>query len=405
MLHYLDTLLEDRDRDNVVNLGKANKAKYGVSTLYFIGQVPFGPNAGKFAYGEADPEEMTAEDTTPPAPPPAPVDPVASSKTMIGCNIGAGGMGKGTALGSNYVYPSTAEIALALEYGMEVMRMPYRFYRMVRPDGTIDPNIQKLVGAIDTALAGGAKKVIVSEHGYGNGAIPTPGVANKFQSLTVEQVPSLVAAFTEVFGKFMEDERFVPSFVNEPQYIDGDWWETGQAFITEMRRVGWKFDLVISSSGWAGLHSFSEARAEQAAGLQDPLNRTIIDVHQYFDSDKSGTDYKEVMGTDTSAELLTVERAKAWIERELQPGVDFARARGLRFLVGELGLPDTEAGKVAMTEVLAWMHANSDVIVMATWWVLSTWMPFDRSGGAYYGLTQVNKVAPSPLLKRLGGMR
>lgn len=411
MLYYLTPEAAqgfvDKDKDGDIELGKANRDRFGgKAIIYPMGVVPEGPRKGLLAYTDSKGEGFPAEDTTAPVaiPEPEPSTPV-GKRTLLGCNIGAGGMGKGAVYGTNYVYPTTAELELAAEYGMEMLRVPYRLYRIFDPKtGAIDPNVPKLIAVLDKAEELGFTKVVLSDHGFGKGPFIDPATGNG-TDISVEQVPAIVEAFTRAFGKYIGKEWFVPSFVNEPHYNEV-WYDVARAFIAEMRKAGWTNTIVISRNGWAGLHSLSEDNADQLATIvaTDPLEKIVIDMHQYVDSDSSGTHYDQVMGTKGTTADLSMEDARKWLANKLGPEVAMLRARGLTMLLGEWGIPNTKAGAVATEAFIEWLDANSDVIVMAAWWVMSTWMIYDKTK-SFYGLSAIDKNAPSPHLKRIAALR
>lgn len=425
MIHYLTPEAAagfiDKDGDGRIDLRVANRTRFGgAATIWPLGPVPEGERKGLMAFGTVAGEKLPPEDTTPPAPPPVVVTPEpepepepqpepSKKRTLLGCNIGAGGMGSGTTIGTGYVYPTTAELQLAKDYGMECLRIPYKFQRIFDVNtGAMDPNVPKLIAVLDKAKELGFTKVVLSEHSFGMS--PYKNELGKFVPLTVDHVQPIVDAFTKAFGKYMGQDWFVPAFVNEPAHCPG-WYTVALAFQKAMRTVGWTNPLVISRDSWAGLHSLAESNADQLAEIAkaDPAGKTILDLHQYVDDDRSGTKGGEVMRMAFEAgkpvrNAATYEEARRWIDRNLTPRVERLRSRGLTMLLGEFGIPNNASGAVATEAMLDWLDENSDVIVMATWWVLTSWMLYDPNK-SFYGLSTINKTAPSPHLKRIAELR
>ncbi|MEZ0495390.1 cellulase family glycosylhydrolase [Sphingomonas sp. IW22] len=411
MIHYLDAMLPDKDPDGIIELGKANRTKFGVDRLYLLGIVPDGlPETGKIAYA-TDPEERIPEPPVveEPASEPVPI----TRRCMIGCNIGAGGMSSYRLdYGTAYFYPTAAELQLAWDNGIRLIRVPYRARRLMSDETTpgvfvVDPAVEKhLHPMMDAALDMGFT-IIVEEHGYGasrEARQKSPTTGNMFTpKLTVEKAAGLYESFMAGFGRYLNHPRLIPSFVNEPHSLGSDWWPIGREFVRLHRAAGWTTPLTMSISGYQAFQDLDD-KIDDAKALadSDPLGRTIIDVHQYFDDDTSGRYPSQVMKLgDTYSDADVAE----WIAKRLQPSVDAAREAGLTLALTEFAFPNNAKGRFAMPLFFKWLDDNADVIRYATWFIMSTFMPYDANGGGWYGLTQTTKTGASPLLKQIAALR
>lgn len=428
MIYYLDqTAAEpfvDKDKDGDIELGKTNRPRFGgKAIIYPLGLVETGPQAGMVAFTDTKGEALPVIVPEPePEPVLEPETPPVARRVPLGCNIGAGAMGSaGLTYGINYLYPPREEWELAAEFGMKVARYPVRYRRIKNLDPGIaepamDPAVAKyLLPSIDVGLELGFH-IIIEEHGYGAGprrVLKADGVTTGGEQLNMSNIVECVAILKEAFAKYKDNDKIAFSMSNEPHIFDTAtekalYWQIAQEYIDLFRGKDgdpWTNEIVIGSTGYSALSKFDGSPCDFASTLFDPLGKLVIDVHQYVDSDTSGTHWDECMGTKSSSEELTDERAWKWINDHLTPSVNSARVAGLKLLIGEFGIPDTVAGRVATRVWFEWMHQNADVIKYATWFIMSNFMPFKRSSpGGYYSLSQVSKFAPSPILKRIAAL-
>src|SRR5215210_6018010 len=94
----------------------------------------------------------------------------ADSSIPYGINIGCGSCGNsGTIYGTNYIYTSNAEIDMAYNQGVRVLRLNFRQPRVISaPDGTVlAPVANRLLPNIDYDLSKGMV-VILDDHEFGS---------------------------------------------------------------------------------------------------------------------------------------------------------------------------------------------------------------------------------------------
>ena len=114
-------------------------------------------------------------------------------------------------------------------------------------------------------------------------------------------------------------------------------------------------------------------RVSNAAGwarLRNTLDKLVVSVHTYFDSDGGGN------GIDIVRPHIIGQR--------LQPVVDWARARGLKVHLSEFGASSANPkAEAAVANALTYMDANSDVVIGWAWWAYG---PPDWWGGYQFTL-------------------
>ena len=154
---------------------------------------------------------------------------------------------------------------------------------------------------------------------------------------------------------------------NEPNNMPTlQWFRAAQAAILAIRATGSKNWIVCPGNGWSNAASWgynwydtSPQKVSNEKGwvgtVQDPLNRTMVGVHCYFNEDRSG-------GDDTmSAPFNGVT--------DLQKVVEWARAQGLKVHVGEFGASPKHPNFIQnISAFLNYIDANRDVVEGWCWW-------------------------------------
>jgi endoglucanase len=81
------------------------------------------------------------------------------------------------------------------------------------------------------------------------------------------------------------------NLMNEPNGIAATRWATiAQSVINAIRATGAKNKILVPGMSFTGAHSWvTSGNAAALVGLTDPANNFAFDVHQYLDSDSSGS--------------------------------------------------------------------------------------------------------------------
>jgi endoglucanase len=141
-----------------------------------------------------------------------------------------------------------------------------------------------------------------------------------------------------------------------------------QAAIDGIRSTGAKQIINVEGNHWTGAWSWTtrkqnngETNAQSMLRLKDPQNKIMYQMHQYLDTDGSGT-HKECVSSTIGVERL--RDATAWLKKN----------RKVAFL-GEFAGGDNPQCKTAVEGMLRHMQQNSDVWRGWAWW----------SGGPWWG--------------------
>jgi len=261
--------------------------------------------------------------------------------------------------GQKFAYPTKAEIDYFSGIGMNIFR--YCFLWETLQAEAKKPLDREQVDILKASvkLATSRKLVVVLDpHNYaryygkvvGGPEVSAADFADFWRQLSME---------------FADDRYVWFDLVNEPHDMPTrQWFDAANAAIAAIRAAGSKNLILVPGNSWTGAHSWTSgprdsSNAEVALTVKDPLDYWIIDVHQYLDSDNSGTKSMVVSPTIGS------ERLKSFVV--------WARQHQMRALLGEFAVPAIPAGEQAIKDMLQSMERDRDVWLGWTWWAAGSW--------------------------------
>ncbi|XHS80478.1 glycoside hydrolase family 5 protein [Burkholderiaceae bacterium UC74_6] len=259
----------------------------------------------------------------------------------------------------DYVYPSVDSTVYYQRHGMNLMRIAFRWERLQpKLQGDFDAaELKRLHEFVDGATARGLS-VLLDPHNYAAYV-----VKDKEQRIGSQDVSIL--AFADLWKRlaleFKGNPQVLFGLMNEPHSLQTETWiAAAQIAVDTIRHTGATNFITVPGNGYTGAWSWFEskwygtANAEVMGRLRDPAGRVLIEVHQYFDKDGSGTS-PECVSPTIGRERL--ERFTAW-----------ARQYGYRALLGELGGGDNATCAQAVQGALEHLHGNADVWAGWLWW-------------------------------------
>jgi len=140
-----------------------------------------------------------------------------------------------------------------------------------------------------------------------------------------------------------------------------------QAAIDGIRSAGAKQIIHVEGNHWSGAWSWTdrkynnagETNAQSMLRLRDPQNKLVYHMHQYLDTDGSGT-HKECVSRTIGTERLRA--ATEWLKKNRKKG-----------FIGEFAAGDNAVCKTAVEGMLRYMQQNSDVWTGWNWWSAGPW--------------------------------
>lgn len=281
---------------------------------------------------------------------------------LTGVNLAGADFGEGTLPGEynrHYTYPTMGEVDYFVGIGMNVFRLPFRWERLQQAAyAPLDADeLARMDTFVHYATAAGAK-VILDPHNY----------ARYYGDIVGSD-----ALAAEVFGDFWarvaahytSNENVIFGLVNEPNTMPTELWlKDANVAIAAIREAGATNLILVPGNAWTGAHSWTQnwygtPNGTVMQGIVDPLDNYAFELHQYFDSNSSGTSPTCVSPTVGSERLVTVTN---WLRQHEEQG-----------FLGEFGVANNSTCLQALDDMLDFMDANADVWLGWTYWAAGPW--------------------------------
>ncbi|MDI6834723.1 MAG: glycoside hydrolase family 5 protein [Rhizobiaceae bacterium] len=288
------------------------------------------------------------------------------TQAMEGCfrgiNLSGAEFGEppGTA-GKDYVYPSNETIDYFASKGFTSVRLPFLWERL-QPRLEAELDATELARLVDTVgrLRERGLRIVLDPHNYA-----------RYRGEPIGSAAVPVAAFADFWSRlarvFANQPDVSFGLMNEPHDISaGQWREGANAAIAGIREAGADNLVLVPGTAWTGAHSWQTspsdgANADVMLGVVDPSDNYTYEVHQYFDSNFSGTSSICDRASDAVA---AVEAFTRWL-----------RDHGKRGYLGEFGVPADEACIGALADMVKVVEGNRDLWVGWAYWVAGDWWP------------------------------
>jgi hypothetical protein len=151
--------------------------------------------------------------------------------------------------------------------------------------------------------------------------------------------------------------------MNEPHDQSATTWlGSANAAIAAIRGAGAvSQEILVPGSYWDGAWTWTSTdnATVVGTGVQDPAHNFAFEVHQYLDSDGSGTHPGAVSAT------IGVERLTAITQ--------WAEATGNHLFLGEVGVTTDQTSLTALDGMLTYMQQHTDAWQGATYWAGGPW--------------------------------
>jgi len=282
-----------------------------------------------------------------------------ASQLLLGVNLAGAEFGSNVpgVFGTDYTYPTHAEIDYYASKGLDVIRLPFLWERMQHTEfGTLDATeLGRLTDVVNYATGKGLKiEIEPHDYGYGFGAL-----------IGSAQTPN--SAFADFWGKlaqhFESNPNVIFGLMNEPHdQSAATWLGSANAAIAAIRNVGAvSQEILVPGSYWDGAWTWTSTdnAAVVGTGVQDAAHNFAFEVHQYLDADGSGTHPGAVSAT------IGVERLTAITQ--------WAEATGNHLFLGEVGVTTDQTSLTALDGMLTYMQQHTDAWQGATYWAGGPW--------------------------------
>jgi endoglucanase len=279
-----------------------------------------------------------------------------------GVNLAGAEFGDHTLPGNynqHYTYPTKAEVDYFTGKGMNIFRLPFRWERLQHSAyaNLNSTELSRIKSFVDYASSKGAA-IILDPHNYA-----------RYYGKIIGSEDLPVEAFADFWEKLAMQFKNNPSVIfglmNEPHSMATELWLKGaNAAIAAIRSTGAENLILVPGNGWSGAHSWTQnwygtPNGTVMLNIVDSLDNYAYEVHQYLDSNSSGTS-ETCVSVNTGADRL--KTFTAWL-----------RTHKKRGFLGEFGVAANETCMEALDKMLKYMNDNNDVWLGWTWWAAGPW--------------------------------
>ena len=265
--------------------------------------------------------------------------------------------------GKDYIYPQPSTLDYFAGRGMKIIRLPVLWERLQHQlGGDLDGAEMERLDAVISYAGSKGMRVILDVHNYaayhgsviGTKSLPTSALGDLWR---------------RIGERYKDNETVIFGLMNEPNSLPTETWlEAANIAIAEIRRTGAKNLILVPGNGWTSAlgwtgGDYGTPNGEVMLNVVDQADTYVYDVHQYFDSDHSGT-HADCQSAEIGIETLA-------------PFTQWAREHHKRGFLGEFGVGPSQTCLEALDRVLRYMAENSDVWIGWTYWAGGEWWPKD----------------------------
>jgi len=243
--------------------------------------------------------------------------------------------------GVDYFYPSKEDISYFTNKGMNTVRLGFIWERLQPTlNEPFNPDeAQRLDEAVQTVIRRGAT-VILDLHNYA-----------RYRNQIIGSAGAPEASFADFWGRLAAvyggNDRVVFGLMNEPHDIDANQWQhAAQAAIVRIRQAGARNRILVPSSQWNNASGFV-ADGDIWKSVFDPAENFAFEVHQYVDSDNTGT---HAECPDASVGVSTLKSVTQWMQQNKR-----------QVFLGEFGGSAQKECLAALSHMLEYMRQHSDI--------------------------------------------
>ncbi|KAL7276380.1 hypothetical protein RUND412_000617 [Rhizina undulata] len=260
-------------------------------------------------------------------------------------------------LGTDYIWPTTDSIDYFMDLGYNTFRITHLMERLAT---------SSLNGSFDATYLADMKSIATYVTGKGGFAILDPHNFGRYNGAIMTDYTSFGTYCENLASEFANNSNIIFDTNNEFHDMDQTLvFNLNQACINGIRAAGATSQLIlVEGNSYTGAWTWvSSGNAASLIDLVDPNDNFAYEMHQYLDSDGSGTSETCVSST-IGAERL--QAATAWLE-----------ANGKKGFLGETGAGSNDDCISAVKGELCLMQ-QSGVWIGALWWAAGPWW------GTYY---------------------
>jgi len=259
-------------------------------------------------------------------------------------------------LGTDFIWPTTTSTDFFLEKGFNTFRITFLMDRL-------SPPATGLTGPFDPYYLGNLTQIATHVTSKGGFALIDPHNFMRYNGSVISSVSDFQTWWTNLAAEFKDDSNIIFDLQNEPYGIDaGTVFQLEQAAVNGIRSSGATTQLILAEgTSYTGAWTWttSSGNSDYFGGLTDPNNNIAIEMHQYLDSDGSGTNGTCVSSTIGSERIAD---ATLWLQENNMKG-----------FLGEFGGGSNAVCIEAVQGMLCDMQNSGGAWIGALWWAAGPW--------------------------------
>lgn len=259
---------------------------------------------------------------------------------------------------TDYTYPSPSDFRYFADKGANLIRLPIRWERVQR----------ELRGELEGAEVSQIRKSVASARENGQCLLIDLHNYSGYEGEIIGEgrvtTADLVDVWLRLARELDDTDHVALGLMNEPFRMDiADWATVAQDTVDALRNQGVEHLIMVSGGRWSGVHEWfkqktGSSNAAEFANFQDPLDRSVLEVHQYLNPGYSGT--KE--------ECLPPEHFDSMFANISQ----WADENDQELFLGEFGSPPREECLASLERLL---ESTNDPLTWRGWayWAAGAW--------------------------------
>ncbi|KAG9051239.1 hypothetical protein FS837_010526 [Tulasnella sp. UAMH 9824] len=256
-------------------------------------------------------------------------------------------------LGTDYTWPATTSIDYFVSKGFNTFRVPFMVERLTPGS---------LAGSYDSAYLASLKSTVSYITGKSAYAVIDPHNYLRYNGAILTDTTAFANWWKNLANQFKDNSHVIFDLQNEPWGIDATVVASFmQAAINAIRAAGATNLVLVEGTAWSGAWSWTSSSGNAAAfaGFTDPGNNFAIEMHQYLDSDSSGSSSTCVSSTIGAERIAD---ATAWL-----------KSHGFKGFLGEIGGGSNDVCIAAIKSAFTAMQASDSPWIGALWWAAGPW--------------------------------
>ncbi|MCJ1432244.1 hypothetical protein MMC27_001600 [Xylographa pallens] len=278
--------------------------------------------------------------------------------------------------GHDYTWYDLSTIPEFINKGMNIFRLNLQMERLV-------PN--SLYGPLDPYYSGNLTEQVNYITSLGAFAMICPHNYGRYYNTIINDTAGFEAFWATVAKPFQNNALVMFDTNNEyhdmPQSLVVD---LNQAAINGIRGIGANSQYITpEGNSYTGAWTWiSSGNGATMGALKDPQNKLIYQMHQYLDSDGSGTSTTCVNSTIFENRLVA---ATQWLQQNNKLGI-----------IGEFAGGDNATCLAALEGGLKYLGDNDNVWTGAMWWAAGPWW-----GDYIFSMEPPSGIAYTDILPKL----